>query len=310
MVIASDPEDTPSSLMRRADLAMYRAKSENVSHLFFAEEMVETSVEDLQLTASLPQAIHNGELELFFQPKVDLSTGFIIGFEGLIRWRHPKLGLLTPNRFLHLINVSDIEDRFVDRVITQGVEFAAACRTRGHALPVAVNLSTHSFLDESLPPRVQALLERHDVPADMFVIEITELDIMDKLAPSSHVLDRWSSLGIGISVDDFGTGYSSFSRLVDMPITEVKIDRRFVQGAPVNRRDEVIVRSVSDLAGRMGIALVAEGIEDASQAALLVDAGCRQAQGFLFAQALSAAEALDLVGHRFDAVLEFAESSN
>ena len=294
-----------ATIMRQAELAMYRAKADDVPAMFFADEMIETSVEEFELSSALPTAIAAGELELYFQPKVDLADETVVGFEGLIRWDHSTLGVLTPNRFLHLIDSRELEHRFVDVVVAQGIEFAARCRDAGLDLPVSVNLSTHSFLDERLPDQVRSLLVHHDVPAAMLVIEITEVDIMDRITDSAPVMARWRSLGVGISIDDFGTGYSSFARLIDMPITEVKIDRRFVQGSTADQRDEIIVRSIADLAHRMRIDLVAEGIETAEQAELLLDAGCRTAQGFRYARPMPPDDAFDHARlHRRDATAD------
>lgn len=283
------------SLMRHADIAMYDAKQRGFTVQVFSTEIELTPVEELTLSASLKEALAGDQFVLHYQPKVNMHTGEVVGFEALSRWAHPTLGLLSPDRFIHLVTLSDECQAFADRIIEVGVQFAVECQARGRAVPVAVNLSARSLFDDTLPDRTAHLLRHHGLRPDLLIIEITEADIMDEAGLSSRVLARLSALGVQISIDDFGTGYSSLARLVDLPISEVKIDRHFVAQAIDDRRDEVIVRTIVDLAETLGLHIVAEGVESQQGVGLLLNAGCSEAQGYLFSPPVPHDEALGLL---------------
>lgn len=290
------------SLMRHADIAMYEAKRRGRTIQVFNHEIEQTPLEEITLSASLKDALVGDQFVLHYQPKVDLGTGQVTGFEALARWDHPTLGLLSPDRFIHLVTLSDESQAFADRIIEVGIQFAVACRDRGLEVPVAVNLSARSLFDDTLPDRTAYLLRQYNLVPELLIIEITEADIMDEAGHSSRVLARLSQLGVQISIDDFGTGYSSLARLVDLPISEMKIDRYFVSQAVQDRRDEVIVRSIVDLAQTLDLHIVAEGVENYREVALLVNAGCTEGQGYLFSQAVPHHEALALLHNVFAVV--------
>lgn len=309
VAMAPDHGSDAQTLMRRADIAMYDAKRRGLSHRIFDAEIQHTPAEDLMLSGSITAALERDELRLHFQPKVSLLTGATVGFEGLARWEHPTLGLLTPDRFIHLITISDESQAFADHVIRAGIRFAVTCRDMGYPVPVAVNLSARSLFDDTLPLRTEMILKEHGLEAGLLVLEITEADIMDEAGLSSAVLRRLADLGVQISIDDFGTGYSSLSRLVDLPISEIKIDRTFVSQSTRNRNDEIVIRSIVDLAESLDLHIVAEGVETLEEVALLRNCGCTEAQGFLFCRPVPPLEALSTLSAPYAVALDLVDAA-
>lgn len=302
--IALSPRDGDSvqTLLRHADIAMYAAKRENRPFQIFNTSIKQAPLEEVTLSAAIAPALDNGEFVLHFQPKVDTRTGEVTGFEGLARWEHPTFGLLTPDRFIHLVKLSNYDGDFADRVLDLGARFAAICAAHYRPVPVSVNISARSLYDDSFPDRVAAAMSNHGVSSHQLLIEITEHDIMNRTTNNTGMLDRLDALGVALSIDDFGTGYSSLARLIDLPVTEIKIDRRFIAKLLVDDREAVIVRSIIDLGKNLNLHVVAEGIEDPAEAALLASWGCHHAQGFLYSKAVPAAEALEQLSTKPPAV--------
>jgi diguanylate cyclase (GGDEF)-like protein len=296
----SATNEDAATLLRHADIAMYEAKQRQQTVRVFSGDIQRTPLEELTLSASLHDALDDGQFILHYQPKVDLRTGAVTGFEGLARWNHPALGLLTPDRFIELLAFSDEGQEFADHVIETGVRFARTCADAGFALPVAVNISALSLFDEGLPERVAGVLQRHQIDPEQLIVEITEADIMEEVSHSSRVLQRLADMGLKISIDDFGTGYSSLARLADLPINEIKIDRRFVSGALSREQDRIIVRSIVDLATNLNLNVIAEGVESRGEVDLLVEIGCHEAQGYLFSKPVDEQTARQMLGSVFD----------
>lgn len=296
---------TPKDILRHGDLAMYQAKRRRKLHVPFDPSMERNAATELKLSAGLGQSIDNGEFELFFQPKVDLATGRIVGAEGLARWRHPDLGLLQPKSFIHLMAISNAHARFTDAVVDQGARFAAAARqAAGQNLPVAINISLASLFDKEFPSRLHGALERHGVAPSQLVLEVTEDDIMEEFASISPVIAELAGMGMQLSIDDFGTGHSSLARLVDLPVCEIKIDSRFVASAVDHARERGVVHSMLDLAGRLDLVAVAEGVEDERQVEVLRELGCTVGQGYLFGRAVPGEELLRRIGYEGTGVLD------
>lgn len=287
--------DTVQTLLRHADIAMYAAKREGRSFQIFNTGIKQAPLEEVTLSAAIGPALEKGEFVLHFQPKINTLTGEVTGFEGLARWEHPELGVLTPARFLHLIKLSVFTTDFTNHVLDLGARFAAVCAAHGNAVPVSVNISARSLYDDSFPERVESTMKRHGLVSNQLLIEITEHDIMNRTSNNTGMLDRLDALGVALSVDDFGTGYSSLARLIDLPVTEIKIDRRFIAKLLVDKRDAVIVRSIIDLGRNLDLHVVAEGIECQEEAELLSSWGCEHAQGFLYSPAVSPTEAIKLL---------------
>lgn len=291
-VALSEPGIDAEALLRRADAAMYAAKRSGKSHQVFSPRIGNDAGNDLVLSAQVPAALSNGEFELHFQPKFDFAAERFCGVEGLARWRHPELGLLLPSDFVHLVEVSDSARFFTDRMLDAGIAFAGELAAAELDMTVAVNVSILTLYDDNFPLRMRAMLERHRVPPSSIILEITEQDIMEESRGAPPVLTRLHEIGVRVAIDDFGTGYSSLARLQDLPVSEIKIDRRFVTNAHVNNSDRVIVRSIIDLAANLGMQVVAEGVETADEAEMLRGLGCDQGQGYLYGHAKPGVEML------------------
>ncbi len=278
------------TLLRRADVAMYTAKQKQSGYSFHQEDGESHTPDQLTLVVELRSAIEKGELELHYQPKLHMRTGIMTRTEVLMRWNHPRRGQLPPSQFIPLAErtglIRSVTDWLLDRAIGQ-------CRTwqdAGAPIHVAINISAKSLLDQSLPGKVQAALDRWHVDPRFLKIEITESSIMADPAHALAILSMLQSMGVRLSVDDFGTGYSSLTHLRELPIDEIKIDKSFVLGMTANDADAAIVRTVIDLGHNLGKQVCAEGVENEETWQALKDLGCDLAQGFWIARPLPAEE--------------------
>jgi EAL domain-containing protein (putative c-di-GMP-specific phosphodiesterase class I) len=272
--------DEPEILLQRADVAMYEAKRAHAGHKLYSAERDGYSLERLELIADLREAIGDGELVVHFQPKADLRTGAATGVEALVRWNHPRRGLLPPGEFLPSAEGTGLIRPLTLSVLETALWQIRAWRDDGFDMSVAVNLSTRNLLDLDLPERVHELLERCGVEPESLELEITESMIMSDPVRAKAVLDRLSDMGVRLAIDDFGTGYSSFHRLADLPVTTLKVDKSFVLKMDERERDAMIVKSTVQLAHNLGLNVVAEGVESAAIWRALAALGCHQAQGF------------------------------
>jgi EAL domain-containing protein (putative c-di-GMP-specific phosphodiesterase class I) len=288
------------TLLRRADIAMYVAKRAGKPWSVFDSEDV--SIERLTVSADIGQAIEQEQFELWFQPKVEIGSGRIVGAEGLIRWRHPERGLLLPESFLELVRLSGHNDSLTDQALRMGISHARRCIEADFPIDVAVNVWARSLHEEALPTMLEDLLDEFGVPPSQLLLEITETEIMDDIGLISPVMQRVADLGVGVSIDDFGTGHSSLVRIRKLPVTELKIDRSFIAPLLQGQDDAVIVQSIIDLASKLGLRTVAEGVEDSGVAQRLAEFGCDMAQGFLWSPALSPESFMELLKN--DAIIE------
>jgi len=280
-----------SSLLRHADIAMYRAKSQRSGYSVFSRTGEDVDGRDrLHLIDELRGAISDRELTMHYQPKVDASTLRVLSVEALVRWNHPVKGLLLPASFLPLVEDSGLMHEMTVAVLEQSLDQVMAWSTTGLHLPVAVNLSPSSLVDIELPQRVERMLIERSLDSSLLILEITEDVIMSDRERARHILDELRRIGIQVAVDDFGTGYSSLAYLRELPIDELKLDRSFIATMSADDRSLAIVQSAIDLAHSLGLRMVAEGVEDELTARRLCDAGCDEAQGFYFSQALPVAE--------------------
>ena len=234
----------------------------------------------LALVGELKRALAERELILHYQPKIALKTGRVTGVEALVRWQHPKRGLIAPAEFIPLAQETGLIRPLTLFVIDEALRQCQRWRVRGHELTVAVNVSVRNLIDARLPDDIARLLRERDVPAALLELEITETAIVSDPYRCKAVLDRLAAMGIRLAVDDFGTGYTSLGYLRRLPINELKIDRSFVANMLNSEDDAVIVRSTIDLGQNLGLEVVAEGVENAAAMADLQTLGCDVAQGF------------------------------
>ncbi|WP_165162745.1 sensor domain-containing protein [Candidatus Protofrankia datiscae] len=270
----------PGTLVRCADVAMYRAKQLSLGVAVYAPDADQNRRERLELLGGLRSAIAGGQLVLHYQPKVDLRTGRTTAVEALVRWQHPAHGLVEPGRFVPFAEQSNLVKPLTRRVLMLVLDQARSWWDAGRLLPVAVNVSARMLHDAELISTVRAELDRTGLPPRALELELTESAVMVNTRNAMSVITRLRGEGIRISVDDFGTGYSSLAYLRDLPVHDLKIDKSFVVNVAHRTKDFSIVRSIIDLAHNLDLRVVAEGIESSEVCSLLRDLGCDEGQGF------------------------------
>ncbi len=293
--IALYPNHAPDFelLMQRADIAMYVAKERRTGVELYAPHKDRNSTARLSLFGELRRALAEGELEMFYQPKVSLDDHRAVGLEALVRWRHPKRGILPPEEFVPLAEQSYLMRSFTHEVMESTLPRISHWWSEGHRLPVAVNLSARELLDPTLPEIVAAGLSRHGVPPEALRLEISERVMVAEADAVTPIILTLSDLGVSLSLDDFGTGYFTLARIKGLPVEEIKIDESFVRRSVDDPDGRVIVESAVDLVGTLGMRAVAEGVETAGVAEAMHAMGCYAAQGRFFAPPLEAAEVVD-----------------
>jgi diguanylate cyclase (GGDEF)-like protein len=267
-------------LLRRADVAMYVAKRGGRGYEMYAPDQDQHSPQRLALVGELRRAIDNDGLELFYQPKLGLRSGRLVGVEALVRWPHPQRDLIPPDQFIPLAEQTGLIKSLSRWVIDTALRQAREWQELGIVIPIAVNLSMRDLHDPELPETVAHLLRSWNVPPSRLAVEITENGLMAEPARALQTVSALRGMGIRIAIDDFGTGYSSLAYLKRLPVDELKIDRSFVRDMAEDRDDLAIVRSTISLGHDLGLSIVAEGIEDAATWELLQQLGCDVAQGF------------------------------
>jgi diguanylate cyclase (GGDEF)-like protein/PAS domain S-box-containing protein len=288
------------TLLKNADVAMYRAKDLGGDRYeLFTPAMNAATAERLELESRLRRALVQEELELFYQPLVELPGGEIYGVEALLRWRLPGRGIVLPGEFMPLAEVTGLILAMGPWVLEAACRQARVWEDEGKgALLVAVNLSTRQFQQPDLVAQVREILARTGLPANRLQLEITESSAMQNAPAAAATLAELKRVGVGLAIDDFGTGYSSLGYLKRFPIDTLKLDCSFVQDLPHDPDDAGIATAVLSLARALGVAVVAEGVETTAQRDFLAGLGCRRAQGKLFGPALPAAEAAALLAAR------------
>jgi diguanylate cyclase (GGDEF)-like protein/PAS domain S-box-containing protein len=287
------PDDSRSadSLTKHADAAMHSAKTlGRNNYQFFTQALNEEVQHRMVLETGLRLALKRDEMRLVYQPKVDLVTREIIGAEALLRWHHPKHGLIPPAQFIPVAEESGLVGQIGEWVLRDACRQISHWQHMGLSPQIAVNVSARQFQQYDVAKLVSEVIEEAQISPESLEIELTESAVMQDAEASIVTVEKLSKLGVRVSIDDFGTGYSSLSYLKRLPLDMLKIDRSFVRDISSDPNDAAIVRAIITLARNLGMEVVAEGVEDEEQLAFLNAYGCQYAQGFLFGQPMTAEE--------------------
>ncbi len=283
------PQDGESTdtLIRNADAAMYLAKERGRSNYqFFIPSLTKSAVNSLSMESGIRKAIKNVEFVLHYQPEVVSKTGAVNAVEALIRWKHPELGLLGPDKFISFAEHRGLIMPIGCWVIKEAIRQCREWLDHGLRIPIAVNISAVQFKQKDLVEVIAASLKEHDLPGELLELELTESLFLEDVTAMTKILSRLKELGVTLAVDDFGTGYSSLAYLKRYPIDKIKIDRSFIRDVPDDADDVAITAAIINLAESLGLRVVAEGVETAEQAAFLERYRCDYIQGFLISHPL------------------------
>jgi EAL domain-containing protein (putative c-di-GMP-specific phosphodiesterase class I) len=279
--------DCADALIKNANAARYSAKqhlSRN-NYAFYSADLNQSSYKHLWFESQLYHALEQGELSLHYQPKIDLQTGRINSMEALVRWDNPKLGSVSPEIFIPVAERTGLINKIGEWVTREACRQARRWVDAGFVdVGVAVNLSALQFRQEDLHQRIIATLEDVGLEHRLLEVEITESVVMENYDMAIRILEGLNKAGIHLAVDDFGTGYSSLAYLKYLPLSTLKIDRSFLSGTVPDKQDELIITAIIAMAHSMGLAVVAEGVENTAQKAFLAGLGCDEIQGYLVSE--------------------------
>jgi diguanylate cyclase (GGDEF)-like protein/PAS domain S-box-containing protein len=292
------------ALIKNADAAMYASKNRGRSTFsFFSEEMTSQAIERLQLGNSMRAALDREEFFLVFQPEFDLRSGKVSCWEALIRWKHPDLGLIPPDKFIHVAESNGMIVSIGEWVLRTACFHARSWHDRGNRIPVAVNVSAVQFRQAGFCDLVKDVLDESGLDPEFLELEITESLLLATEDMRFEVLERLKTLGVRLAIDDFGTGFSSLSYLKQLPVSKLKIDRSFVRDLQHNPNDEAITAAIIQMAKCLHLKVTAEGVENETQLRLLREHGCDDVQGFLFSKPLRP-DQMDFQSRRSSALFE------
>ncbi len=292
-----------STLIGHADAAMRAAKAEGgATYCFFEERMVSGVRDQTELLRDLRVAMAQGELELYYQPKIHAPTGEVTGAEALMRWHHPRRGMISPTVFIPIAERFGLIGAMGNWLIDEACRQIRAWRDTGLRMRVAINVSVHQLRQPDLVDRIARALQKNGINPNLLTCEITETVAMEDTEGTIEIFKRLAAIGVSISIDDFGTGHSSLAYLSKLPASELKIDRGFVLDLETSEDARTVAQAVINLAKALNLKVVAEGVETEGQNRILRDFGCDQLQGYLFSKPLSskalALWATDNVGPR------------
>jgi diguanylate cyclase len=279
----------PRGLMRCADQAMYRAKHTGERYAVY-DPAIDSRTDRLQLVDDLRSALRNEELELHYQPQIDLASGSMVAVEALLRWPHPRLGMVPPLDFLPLAEEAGLMRPLTAFVLQEALGQCADWRSRGHKLTMSINVSATNVLDVEFVSLVENELRRRRLPAEALILEITETTLIADLDRCGEVIDRLRALGCTVSIDDFGAGFTSIASLGKLAVGEVKLDRRFLTALDQDPQNVALVEATINLAHALGLHVVAEGVEQGETLKTLAGLGCDLAQGYFIARPTTAGD--------------------
>jgi diguanylate cyclase (GGDEF)-like protein/PAS domain S-box-containing protein len=285
--------ETADNLIRAADMAMYLAKERGRNNFqYFTTNLNQSAFASLSMESGIRQAIRDVEFMLHYQPEVDTVSHHACAVEALIRWKHPEMGLLGPDKFIPLAEHRGLIMPIGRWVIKEAIMEAKKWQQRGIRVPVAVNLSAIQFKQKDLVQYIEHQLDEHQLDGSMLELELTESLFMEDVAATTRTLHQLKSRGVQLAVDDFGTGYSSLSYLKRYPIDKIKIDKSFIRDIPADNDSVMITRAIVNLAQSLHLKVVAEGVETVAQRNLLAELGCDHLQGYLISRPIPANELL------------------
>jgi len=291
-----DHGDSVDELVRRADAAMYVAKRQGGGWIEHDDRSDSSTVRRLRLTSEMREAFTKEQFELWYQPRVSVASSEVVGVEALVRWRHPDFGVVGPDEFVPLAEVSGVIRDLTRWVIASAFDQAHALATAGHRLSVSLNVSARSLYDPELVAWTGRLIAERGLPLGGVTFELTETAIMDDVGAARRLLEGLVDLGIATSIDDFGTGYTSLAQLRTLPLHEIKIDGSLVSGIASRCEDAALVEAVVVLGHHLGMRTVAEGVQDRETLEILGSFDCELAEGFLFGHPLPFSYLVDLLG--------------
>jgi diguanylate cyclase (GGDEF)-like protein/PAS domain S-box-containing protein len=294
-----DGEDPDTLITNAMSAAMEASKKTGQGNFqFYAKEINDKFKKRLTLEAELHRAVMHQDFTIFYQPKVSLNTGSIVGMEALIRWQHPQLGMIPPNDFIPLAEQTGLIDKVGSLVIRGVCQQILSWQEAGYGIvPVAVNLSPAQFKNPELAEQILGIAREFDVPVSAIELEITEGVLMKDINSAIDILNKLSDAGLCITLDDFGTGYSSLSYLKKFPLKKVKVDRSFITDFVHDRSEASIVSAIIAMGHSLGLQVVAEGVETEEQLRFLQDLRCDEVQGYLVSKPLSREDALKILEH-------------
>jgi diguanylate cyclase (GGDEF)-like protein len=295
VAVLPDHAADAETLVRHADEAMYRAKQGRLGVVVYDNEFEPVSIGRIGLLTDLSRAVQNNELFLVYQPQISLVTNQIVGVEALLRWQHPRVGIVGPSSFMPLAEHTEMIRPITDWVLGEALAQCARWQHRGFSLRMSINASAYDIKEKQFVTTVGRRLQETGVSASCLELEITENALTGGTSAVYSVLAALRSLGVAISIDDFGTGYSSMTQLRDLPVDQIKVDRQFVSRMTTDSRDAVIVESIIRLGTSLGLETVAEGVQDSETATRLQQLGCEMAQGFYYARPVAADRIEDLI---------------
>jgi diguanylate cyclase len=289
IALAAAHAEDPAGLMHCADQAMYRAKDSGEWYAVY-DPGIDREIDRLRLVDDLRNALQNDELELHYQPQIDLTSGSVVAVEALLRWPHPRLGFVPPLDFLPLAEEAGLMRPLTTFVLQEALAQCADWRGQGHNLTVSVNVSSTNLLDVDFVALVDQQLRRQRLPPNALILEITETTLISDLDHCAQVIDRLRKLGCTVSIDDFGAGFTSLASLGNLAVGEVKLDRSFLTTLDQHPNSRALIEATINLAHALGLQVVAEGVEEAATLDALTALGCDLAQGYYIARPTAAAE--------------------